>query len=381
MDHRMSDATAQMRDLAGTAPSWFDAQAGLARLDRGLTAPAIREYWKYTPIQPFVTALVEAAHADGPAPEIHNADQPGITVCPMGELTADQAVTVAAMAGEIDPDRYPLADLALLNGSVGTFCHVAESLPQPLILKSGSNANQATFIHVAAGAEVELQESAPTGPSNGQLIVVRVEAGGRVRHARCALDRLAAHWSLLVAILADNAAYELNQHHFGGRRRRSDCHFVLAGPGATANVTAAFLADEGSHIDQQFVVEHRSRDTVSRQKVHGIGTGRSRCVFNGRIHIHEGATASDATLTNRNLSLHPQAEIDTKPELEIYTDDVRCAHGATVGQLSEESLFYLRSRGVPEAQARLLLCNGFLRECIKGPFADAVMARIREALQ
>jgi Fe-S cluster assembly protein SufD len=330
----MSDATAQMRDLAGTAPSWFDAQAGLARLDRGLTAPAIREYWKYTPIQPFVTALVEAAHADGPAPEIHNADQPGITVCPMGEL-----------------------------------------------LKSGSNANQATFIHVAAGAEVELQESAPTGPSNGQLIVVRVEAGGRVRHARCALDRLAAHWSLLVAILADNAAYELNQHHFGGRRRRSDCHFVLAGPGATANVTAAFLADEGSHIDQQFVVEHRSRDTVSRQKVHGIGTGRSRCVFNGRIHIHEGATASDATLTNRNLSLHPQAEIDTKPELEIYTDDVRCAHGATVGQLSEESLFYLRSRGVPEAQARLLLCNGFLRECIKGPFADAVMARIREALQ
>jgi Fe-S cluster assembly protein SufD len=377
----MSDTQPHMRELAGTAPAWFDAQAGLARLDRGLTAPTIREHWKYTPIQPFVTALVEAAHTNGPAPEIQGAGQRGVSVSPLSELAAGQADTVAAMAGEIDPARYPLADLALLNGGAGTFCHITESPPRPLILNPGTHANQAMFVHVAAGAEVELQESSPEGPGNGQLIVVRVEPGGRVRHARCALDPQAAHYSLVFAILGDDAAYALNQYHFGGRQRRSDCHFVLAGPGATVNVTAAFLADEGSHIDQQFVVEHRSRDTVSRQKVHGIVTGRSRSVYNGRIHIHEGASASDAALTNRNLSLHPQAEIDTKPELEIYTDDVRCAHGATVGQLSEDSLFYLRSRGVPEAQARVLLCNGFLRECVDGPFADAVAARIREALQ
>ncbi len=377
----MNDALAEMRDLAGTAPSWFDAQAGLARLDRGLTAPAIREHWKYTAIKPFVTALVEAAHGDGPPPEIHGADQPGVTVTPLGELSPEQADTVRAMSGEIDAARYPLADLALLNGGAGSYCQVTESARAPLTLNLGTHANQATFIQVAAGAEVDLHERSPGGSSSGQLIVVQVEHGGRIRHARCALDDQAPHWSLLVAVLADDATYELSQYHFGGRQRRSDCHFALAGPGASVNVTAAFLADEGSHIDQQFVVEHRSRDTVSRQRVHGIGTGRSRSVFNGRIHIHEGASASDARLTNRNLSLHPQAEIDTKPELEIYTDDVRCAHGATVGQLSEDSLFYLRSRGLPEAEARVLLCNGFLRECIEGPFADAVSARIREALQ
>lgn len=377
----MSDALAKMRDRAGTAPLWFDATAGLARLDRGLTAPGVREYWKYTPIAPFVTALVETANADGPAVEIQGVEQPGIEISPLGALSAEHARIAAAMTGEIDPVRYPLADLALLNGGAGTFCRVTESPPQPLCLKPAAHANQTLLIQIAAGVEVELLEVSPTGASSGQLILVQVEPGGRVRHSRCALDNGAAHWSLLMTTLADDAAYELHQYHFGGRRRRSDCHFVLGGAGATVNVTAAFLADHGSHLDQQFVVEHRARDTLSRQKVHGIGVGRSRSVFNGRIHIHEGASASDATLTNRNLSLHPEAEIDTKPELEIYTDDVRCAHGATVGQLSEDSLFYFRSRGVPEAEARVLLCSGFLRECIQGASSELVTDRIREVLQ
>ena len=108
-------------------------------------------------------------------------------------------------------------------------------------------------------------------------------------------------------------------------------------------------------------------------------------MFNGRIHIHHGADGSDALLSNRNLSLNPGAEINTKPELEIYTDDVRCAHGATVGQLSEESLFYLRSRGVNESAARALLCSGFLRECISGALTEQmreqVSARLIGALQ
>lgn len=377
----MSNAHAELRNLASSAPSWFDAQAGLRRLDEGLTSPASREHWKYTPIAPFVTALVEAADTERRTFDIQGADQKGIMIVPFADLAAEQADTAAGLAGQIDPARYPLADLTILNGRCGTFCRIAETPRQPLILNPLAQANQALFLQIAAGAEVELQEISPVGPSSGQLILVQVEPGASVRHSRCALDDEAAQWSLLLAVLAEDATYELNQYHFGGRRRRSDCHFVLAGSRASANVTACYLAGEGTHIDQQFVIEHRSRDTVSRQKVHGIGIGRSRCVFNGRIHIHPGAVGSDAALTNRNLSLHPEAEIDTKPELEIYTDDVRCAHGATVGQLSEDSLFYLRSRGIPESEARVLLCNGFLRECIEGPASELVTARIREALQ
>jgi Fe-S cluster assembly protein SufD len=102
----------------------------------------------------------------------------------------------------------------------------------------------------------------------------------------------------------------------------------------------------------------------SRQRIHGIASGKSRLTFNGRIHIHPGAQHTDARLTNRNLQLDSTAQVNTKPELEIYADDVQCAHGATVGQLDAEQLFYLRSRGISEATARAMLMQGFLADCL-----------------
>ena len=114
----------------------------------------------------------------------------------------------------------------------------------------------------------------------------------------------------------------------------------------------------------------------SRVSFHGIGAEKGTAVFNGRIHIHPGAPRADAVLSNRNLSLHPDAIINTKPELEIYTDDVRCAHGATVGQISEDSLFYLRSRGLSPAQAKRMLCRAFINECIEGALAEPAEAAL-----
>jgi Fe-S cluster assembly protein SufD len=133
---------------------------------------------------------------------------------------------------------------------------------------------------------------------------------------------------------------------------------------------------DGAHLDQQLVVEHRAGATRSRQRFHGIGAGKGTAVFNGRIHIHPGAPGADAALSNRNLALHPDAVIDTKPELEIYTDDVKCSHGATVGRLSEESLFYLCSRGLDPRQARRILCRAFIRECVTGALAEAAEAEL-----
>ena len=146
---------------------------------------------------------------------------------------------------------------------------------------------------------------------------------------------------------------------------------VLAGRHAEATIDGASVVGNGSHLDQQLIVEHRAPDTVSRQKFHGIGAGKGSSIFNGRIHIHPGAPRSDAVLSNRNLALDPDATINTKPELEIYTDDVKCAHGATVGQISEDSLFYLRSRGLSENDSRRLLCRAFVNECIHGPLSAA----------
>ena len=141
------------------------------------------------------------------------------------------------------------------------------------------------------------------------------------------------------------------------------------------------MVAERLNLDQQITIEHINPHTTSRQRVHNIVADRGKSTFNGRIHIHEGAKNSDAQLSNKNLGLGANATINTKPELEIYNDDVSCAHGATIGQLDDNQLFYLCSRGVAPAVARRLLCEGFLQQCVDGPLADAAGPALVAPLQ
>ena len=122
------------------------------------------------------------------------------------------------------------------------------------------------------------------------------------------------------------------------------------------------LAGGKRHVDTRLGIEHIARDTSCELTWRGLGTGRGRAVFHGGILIREGADGSDAMLSNKNLLLSEDAEIDTQPVLEIHADEVKAAHGATVGQLDANALFYLRSRGLPEAQAQQLLTAAFCRE-------------------
>ncbi len=120
-----------------------------------------------------------------------------------------------------------------------------------------------------------------------------------------------------------------------------------------------YLAGSGQHIDNHTRVDHRVGPATSRQEYRGILNGRCRCVWNGKAIVHEGADGTDADQANHNLLLSQQAEIDAKPELEIYTDDVKCSHGTTVGQLDDASLFYLRSRGLDKRHATQVLTHAF----------------------
>ncbi|MFZ5724183.1 MAG: Fe-S cluster assembly protein SufD [Pseudomonadota bacterium] len=150
----------------------------------------------------------------------------------------------------------------------------------------------------------------------------------------------------------------------GSRLKRNDIVCTLAAPGAGLTVKGAFLAGAGEHIDNQVAIEHAAPHGTSQQVFKGLAGGDGRAVFNGRIHIHPGAKQTSAGLVNNNLLLSADAEIDTKPELEIYNDDVKCAHGATVGRLNETAVFYLQSRGVARADAELMLALGFVNELI-----------------
>jgi len=160
----------------------------------------------------------------------------------------------------------------------------------------------------------------------------------------------------------------------GGGLVRNNVHPVLAGDGAECLINGLFVGAGKQHLDNYMLVEHAQPQCSSRQFYNGILAGHARGVFHGRIVVHKDAQKTDAKQTNRNLLLSDTARIDTKPQLEIHADDVKCTHGATIGQIEEEQLFYLRSRGFPAVEARNLLLYAFAAECLdrmKEPAARA----------
>ena len=150
----------------------------------------------------------------------------------------------------------------------------------------------------------------------------------------------------------------------GGALVRNNVHPVLAGNGGECLINGLFLGDDHQHLDNYMMVEHASPHCASHQFYNGILGGHSHGVFHGRILVHKDAQKTDAKQTNRNLLLSDTARIDTKPQLEIYADDVKCTHGATIGQIEENALFYLRSRGLDETSAREMLLLAFAGECL-----------------
>jgi Fe-S cluster assembly protein SufD len=150
----------------------------------------------------------------------------------------------------------------------------------------------------------------------------------------------------------------------GGALVRNNVHPVLAGEGGECLINGLFIGNGRQHLDNYMLVEHASPHCGSRQFYNGILDGHAHGVFHGRIIVHKDAQKTDAKQTNRNLLLSDSAQIDTKPQLEIYADDVKCTHGATIGQMEENSLFYLRSRGIDEMSARRLLLVAFASECM-----------------
>ena len=163
----------------------------------------------------------------------------------------------------------------------------------------------------------------------------------------------------------------------GGALVRNNVHPVMNGEGAECLINGLFVGNGRQHMDNYMLVEHASPHCGSRQFYNGILDGHSHGVFHGRIIVHKDAQKTDAKQTNRNLLLSDDAQIDTKPQLEIYADDVKCTHGATIGQIEENALFYLRSRGINEASARQLLLYAFANESL-GRMKDAP---VREYLE
>jgi Fe-S cluster assembly protein SufD len=167
----------------------------------------------------------------------------------------------------------------------------------------------------------------------------------------------------------------------GGGLVRNNVHPVLAGEGGECLINGLFVGSGKQHLDNFMHVEHASPHCASRQFYNGILDDKAHGVFHGRIVVHKDAQKTDAKQTNRNLLLSDDAQIDTKPQLEIYADDVKCTHGATIGQIDENALFYLRSRGMSEAEARRLLLLAFASECVDRMRPGAAQIYVEQLIQ
>lgn len=168
---------------------------------------------------------------------------------------------------------------------------------------------------------------------------------------------------------------------FGGGLIRNDLNIDIARPGADVSFDGLYLAGDQQHIDNHTRVDHRVGPATSRQEYRGILNGKCRCVWNGKVIVHEGADLTDADQANHNLLLSSKAEIDTKPELEIYTDDVKCSHGTTVGQLDDTALFYLRTRGLDKRHATQVLTRAFAAGLISRVPVESATAAVSRLME
>ncbi|MEM9886137.1 MAG: Fe-S cluster assembly protein SufD, partial [Bacteroidota bacterium] len=162
----------------------------------------------------------------------------------------------------------------------------------------------------------------------------------------------------------------------GGRMVRNNLSTELLASGTETNMYCAYLGDDRQHIDNQTFMDHAMPHCVSNELYKGILTDRARGVFNGKVLVRQDAQKTNAFQQNSSLVLSKTAVMDAKPQLEIYADDVRCSHGATIGQLDEGSIFYLKSRGIPEAKAKNLLQRAFVGEVIEAMKLKAVRERV-----
>ena len=289
------------------------------------------------------------------------------------------------LAPNLEPNIYgclsttslrELQSLVLLNGALeASGCHIStlateSSTPSQITIGKKNSNNQRLAIKVVKGSSLKLQSSLSHGH---RVIFCEVEENGSAdidltfpSSAETVFHHTAIH-------VATGGRVNLRLASQGCKTLRNEIVVVLAGENASVELTGGWRLTERMHLDSVIQVHHLAPNTSSNQRFHGIVDDRARASFAGLIRIDQAASGSEAHLQNRNIALTPLARAISQPELEIYTDDVICSHGATTGQLDDEMLTYMRSRGIDFDRARELLVRGFLLEVVENEKAQTLL--------
>jgi Fe-S cluster assembly protein SufD len=320
----------------------------------------------------------------------------GARVLRFADATAEEADDIRSRLGAIvDREKHIFAALNDTwldegvyigiddNADVTTPIHVvwlttpsssAFSVSSRLLVVAGKQSRATVIEHFASSVDEQ------NGFTNG-MTEIDIDANAQLNHYRLHLENEhALHIGGVHARLGRDAVFNSFHLGMGGALKRIDAVVHHAGEGAHCEMNGIYLPRHEQQIDYHTSIEHAVPRCTTNETFRGIIGDKAKAVFNGRIHIHPDAQKSDARLSNKNLLTSPNAEVDTKPELEIYADDVQCAHGATVSQLDEEAVFYLVSRGISRTHAEVMLSYGFINELVDqiplAPIADFIRPKI-----
>jgi len=424
----VSDAAARYRRLIddglagrrGEGPEWLSARRreAASRFTAAGFPSSRDEAWRYTPLQGLLGRNLLQAGTDTGAPDWVDVGElllqqtrvcrltfvdgrfvPHLSrIVPVGAGSRAGSLRVALQEGPQDslPATEDTHAFAAMNTALfedGAHVHVAAEQHVPvgielLFVASGRSDTMhhpRNLVTLDAGASATVIERY-AGLGNSQhftnaLTDVALGQDAQLVHLRVQEDGAAAHHLGSVRVRQGGGSrYQGFAASLGGAWSRCEHRVDFTAPGASFALDGLYLAGDRQLVDHHLDIRHAVPGCTSRVTFKGLLHGAGRAVFDGRIVVEKDAQQTDAALNNANLLLSRNAEVDTKPQLEIWADDVRCSHGAAVGQLDPTQLFYLRSRGIPEARARELLCVGFAQEILDACPVPELRARLEDVV-
>ncbi len=414
----------------GGSPSWLQPlrEAGLDRFVRAGFPTRKNEDWRFTNVQPIAKSEFRVLDAPGVMPSLDalrpylfgHEDWPrmvfvngrfvselshldgvpsGVQLLSLREALDSQRDVVEAHLAKVAvnaPSAFTDLNTAFMTDGALLVLPADTVIEQPvhlLFVTAPGAAEGATHPHtlIVAGrhAQATVLESyvslAEQRYLTNAVSEIVLEEGARVNHYKVQLESEAAyHVGTIEAWQGRNSHFESFSFAMGGALSRTNVYTVLDGEAAHVQLDGLYVGHGVQHLDHQTRIEHAKPGCTSREIYKGMLDDRSHAVFNGKVYVRPEAQQTDGKQTNKNLLLSDTAKVDTKPQLEIYADDVKCTHGATVGQLDESALFYCRTRGIPLPDARKMVTYAFAADVIEEikarPVAEHLEALVRERL-